>query len=204
MRQPANQFVNLIPRDRQERRVRGLCIRRWITAVVCTAFVVGIPSMYIGGSAAFSSAGITEQIQTTNNAYESNQREIPVLRSQLSKLSAQQEVYELVGNRIEWRAVFEKLIRSSGNRVRFSNLHAIGGGVEGNEKIEIYLDGFARTQSDARSYIVDLETTRIFDSIELIDTSRQEVDGHELIQFRVLITVESVGALPSGEVDDAG
>ena len=196
--------VNLMPRDRQERRLRRVWVRRWTSAVVGTAFVVGIPCIYIGGSASLSSTGIADQIQATNQEYETNQRRIPILRSQFSKLSAEQEVYDLVENRIEWRDVFAVLIQAAGNRVRFSNLHAIGGGIEGLEKIEIYLDGFAQSQSDARSYIVDLEETGAFDSIELIDTSREQFEDRELIHFRVLIVVESFNASPKGGEDGPG
>tara|TARA_R110002111_G_scaffold196487_1_gene262280 strand:- start:586 stop:1197 length:612 start_codon:yes stop_codon:yes gene_type:complete len=199
-----NKQANLIPQDRQERRIRGLWMRRWISTVVVTAFVVGIPCVYIGGSAALSSSGITDQIQAANLEYESNQRRIPILRSQLSKLAAEQEVYELVENRVEWRDVFTVLITDAKNRVRFSKIHAIGGGIEGFDKIEIHLYGFAQTQSDARSYVVDLEETGTFDSIDLVETSREQFENTELIRFHVLIEVKSVNTTLNGGVDGPG
>ncbi len=197
-------YVNLIPQDRQEHRLRKMWVRRWSSAAIGAAFVIGIPSLYIGGNAVLSDSGIADQIQLANIEYEANQARVPILKAQLSKLKAEQEVYDLIENRIQWRDVFGILIRSAGNRVRFSSLYATGGGVEGDEKIEIYLEGFAQSQSDARSYIVDLESTQVFDSIELIETSREKIDGQELIGFRVLILVESKNVIQKGNDDEPG
>lgn len=184
------------------RRQQTIWIGRWISSVVITAFVIGIPGLYIGGSAALTDSGMLGQIEDTNQKYEINQQAIPLLRNQLGQLTAEQEVLALVENRIDWGDVFSLLTQSAGNDVRFRGLSAVGGGVEGDEPIRIIVDGLAPSQTIARAYVVDLENTAVFDSVQLVETRREQVDEFELIGFQIMITIQSgiqgVGGVGNG------
>lgn len=194
--------VNLIPMEHVHRRQQTIWIGRWISSVVITAFVIGIPGLYIGGSAALTDSGMLGQIEDTNQKYEINQQAIPLLRNQLGQLTAEQEVLALVENRIDWGDVFSLLTQSAGNDVRFRGLSAVGGGVEGDEPIRIIVDGLAPSQTIARAYVVDLENTAVFDSVQLVETRREQVDEFELIGFQIMITIQSgiqgVGGVGNG------
>ncbi len=141
---------------------------------------------------------MAEQIEKTRVEHTSHQLAIPNLKKQLAGLIAEQEVLDLVHNRIEWRDVISVLVESSQNDVRFRHILAVGGGVEGKGAIEISLEGLSPSQTVARAYVVNLEQAAIFDSVELVETKREVVDEHELVRFKLMIRVES------GEASDAG
>ena len=183
--------VNLIPIEQIEHRQQSRWIGRWIGAVVSTAFVIGIPGVYVGGHAVFTESGMSGQIENANLEYANYQQQIPALQSQLKIINEQSEVLALVKNRLEWRDVFKVLIDAAGNDIRFHKLSAVGGGVEGDSDIEIYLEAMAPSQTIARGYIVELENAQIFDSIELTETRRIQIEQVEIIQFHVVIKVLS-------------
>ncbi|MBL4699396.1 MAG: hypothetical protein JKX70_11250 [Phycisphaerales bacterium] len=189
--------VNLIPIAQIERRQRTRWIGRWIGAVVSTAFVIGIPGVYVGGHAVFTDSGMSGQIENANLEYTNYQQQIPILQSKLMLIKEQSEVLALVKNRLEWRDVFKVLIDAAGNDVRFRRLSAVGGGVEGDSDIEIYLEAMAPSQTIARGYIVELENAQIFDSIELTETRRIQIEQVEIIRFHVVIKVFSGNSLGS-------
>ncbi len=203
MNTPEHPMVNLIPQEHAHQRQCRRWMSWWGVAIVSTATVIGIPGVYIGGSAALIDPGISDQIAEANMEYARHQQAIPVLRAQLAELAAEQEVLELVENRIEWRTVFAVLIETAQSDVRFHRISASGGGIEGDSPIRIYIEGLAPTQTIARGYVVDLEGVNIFDSVELIETTREQMNDVELIRFRVEITVLGAQA-ERQEVRDAG
>lgn len=195
--------INLIPDDRIRQRQQSLWIARWTTFVVVTTMMIGLPGIYIGGSAALTDSGMTEQINEVSLENTRHQQAIPKLRERIGLLATEQEVLDLVANRVEWRDVFGILVGSAANDVRFRRLSASGGGVEGTMPIEISIEGLAPTQTIARAYVVDLEATGLFDVVELIETTREQMDQLELIRFRILIMVNNHEA-SGGESVDAG
>ena len=86
--------------------------------------------------------------------------------------------------------------------VRFRRLDVSGGGVEGFDPIEIRLDCLAPSQTIARAYIVELEELGVFDSVELIETRREQIDEFEVIGFQIMMSTgqanDSQGATNGG------
>jgi Tfp pilus assembly protein PilN len=196
-------IVNLIPQEQVHLRLRSQWIHRWVMGVVLTTLVIGIPGVYIGGSAVLTDSGMVAQIQDVNIEYENQQNAIPQLRQQIKQLSAEQEVLDLIKNRIEWSKVFSILVASAGERIRFSRLTATGGGIEGDEPIELYLEGLAASQTDARAFVVRIESTQVFDSVELMETTREIIEEIEFIRLKVIVKILSIGRTPA-EDEDAG
>lgn len=192
-------YVNLIPADQIARRVRAIWVSRWVFFVGATTLFVGVPGLYIGGSAALTDSGMTGQIHEARSDYAKHQQAIPLLQSRLNLLNAKQEVLDLVKNRIDWRDVFGVLVEAAGSDVRFTSLAGEGGGVEGEMPISITVRGIAPTQTAARAFVVEIESTGHFDRVELIDTTRREIDDHELIAFELRITVLSTQQPEPGE-----
>jgi len=195
--------INLIPADQVHHRLQARWISRWVAMVVVTAIIVGIPGLYIGGSAALTDSGMSRQIEEANIEYARHQQALPILRAKLNALAAEQEVHDFVRGRIEWRDVFAVLVNASNNEVRFQRLSASGGGVEGDQPIEISIEGLAPSQTIARAYVVDIENANIFDSIELVETTREQIRDTELIRFRITLTVLGEKP-PAKEPSDAG
>ncbi len=193
--------INLIPVAQRRARQRSLWVSRWTGMVSLTAVLIGVPGLYIGGSAAFTDSGMNAQIQDARAEVVSHQQVIPQLQARLRQLSAEQEVLDLVKNRVDWRDVFDLLVKAAGGQTRFTSLRATGGGVDGSDPIEIMVGGIAPSQTGAREYVVALESTGVFDRVELIDTARQRVGDSEMITFRLRITVRGKGARTGGGTD---
>ncbi|MDF1808468.1 MAG: hypothetical protein P1U42_02100 [Phycisphaerales bacterium] len=195
-------FVNLIPEKRVIHRYKKMWIKRWVIGSVLTGVFVGLPGLYIGGSAVFTDSGITDQIDDAKVQYANHQQKIPLLNNQLSLLLAEKEVHDLIKNRVEWRKVFAVLVDASQEDVRFQRVSAIGGGVEGIDPIEINLEGFVESQTDARTFVVRLEEAHVFDSVSLVETMRETFGEIELVKFRVLITITGTLQTEAGEAND--
>ncbi len=195
-------FVNLIPDAHIAQRQRSRLVGQWVFAAISTAFMIGIPGVYIGGSAALTDSGMSGQIQTASEQYEQNQQAIPMLNTRLGLLIAEQEVLDIVKNRIDWGRVCTMLVDAADNDVRFRRLDVSGGGVEGFDPIEIRLDCLAPSQTIARAYIVELEELGVFDSVELIETRREQIDEFEVIGFQIMMSTgqanDSQGATNGG------
>jgi len=186
--------INLIPQPYLQSRQRRIWISRWSAMVVATTVLVGLPGLYIGGSAVLTDSGMHSQIQTARTDLARHQQAIPQLRQQMQQLNAQHEVLELVKDRIEWRDVFTVLANAAGDDVRFSALSATGGGIDGTTPVEITVRGLAPTQTIAREYVVRLESLKLFDRVELIGTSRRSISSTDLVGFELRISVRGKGA----------
>ncbi len=202
MKTNSNSMVNLIPRAHLEQRLRLRWMSRWGAAIVSTVIVIGIPGMYIGGAAALTDSGMSEQIAEMNMEYARHQQAIPVLQKRLGLLVAEQKVFDLVASRIEWRAVFAVLIRTAQSDIRFRRINATGGGIEGDLPIQIYIEGLAPTQTIARAYVVGLEESNIFDAVELVETTREQINEIELVRFQIEVMVLGDMTELEGENDD--
>jgi|GEM_PF-5504662 len=195
-------FINLIPEKRVVVRHKKMLTKRWIIGSVLTGIFVGLPGLYIGGSAVFTDSGITEQIDDAKVQYANHQQKIPQLNEQVRLLLAEKEVHDLIKNRVEWQKVFTVLVSASEENVRFRRLSAIGGGVEGTNPIEINLEGLVESQTEARAYVVRLEQAQVFDSVSLVETMRESFGEIELVKFRILITISGTLQAEVGEAND--
>jgi len=182
-------FVNLIPVAAQKAHARRRCATRWLIAFSATSVFVGLPGLYIGGNTALSDSSIGTQIEMVSNQLSLNKATIPLLQLQLTQLQEKQEVLELVENRIDWGDIFGRFVSASSDLVRFSRLSATGGGVEGDEPIVIEIEGVASSQTDARAFVVSIESLELFDQVELARTARRDIGGHELIEFLIIVRV---------------
>jgi len=193
-------MVNLVPVHLRQQRLRARWAARWCILVILTIVLVALPSLYVGGSAALTDAGMSEQIQSTRTQVANHEQAIPQLERRLSLLRAEQEVLDIVGNRVDWRRLLEILISTGEGHIRFSGVGLSGAGVEGFTPIELRIDGYARSQSEARDFIVRLEETGLFDRVRLTRSDRRTIDKVEVIEFTVHI---GVGETPGQEQTDA-
>ncbi|CAN0583000.1 unnamed protein product, partial [Laminaria digitata] len=112
--------VNLVPRSVQDSHLRSRYITRWCVGVVAVLSLVGLPGLYIGGNAVLSDPAIGTQIEQVHVQVASNRNAIPKLQQELVVLRAEQQVLDLVRNRIDWHQVFAQLMSASDGQVRFT------------------------------------------------------------------------------------
>ena len=181
--------INMVPLRRKIARLRRRCMKNWAAAIASTLLLVGLPGAYIGGNAAFSDPAIGSQIEQVKSQLTANQLVIPRLQAELEQLRAEQEVLNLVKNRVHWQDVFSLLVGATHEDIRFTGLAAVGGGVEGADPIAIRIDGMASSQSAARSFVVELEKLGLFDTVELEHTNRRVIREQEVIEFQIFTRV---------------
>jgi Tfp pilus assembly protein PilN len=196
-------YVNLVPTNIRNQRQRWRVVKGWCGAVLVTACVVGVPGVYLGGNAVLSDPLMGTQIERVRNQLSTNQTEIPKLQSRIGVLDEKRQTLDLVRNRIDWQSLFGHIVYVSDEQIHFTALNASGGGVEGTDPMIIEMAGIATTQTAARSYVVELESLGLFDRVELTDTRRDDIAGHEVIEFMIVmqigkepVVVEQAGEQP--------
>lgn len=182
-------YVNLLPLRDQRARVRRKLVARWAAGVLLTLAGVGIPGVYVGGSAALSDPMIGVQIDRVRSQLGANEAEIPRLQKRIAVLEEKKQTLDHVRNKISWQDLFAHIVSASHHQIHFTSLLAEGGGVEGDEPIRIQIVGVAISQTDARSYVVELESLGLFDRVELLRTARQDLNDQEIIEFQILAVV---------------
>ncbi len=177
--------INLVPLSIRQNRQRRNLIFRWLGALGVTSLAVGIPGVYLGGNAALSDPMMGTQIERVRGQLSANQTEIPRLQSRISVLEEKLKTLDLVRNRIEWQELFAQIVNASDHQIHFTSLQALGGGVEGTDPLQVSVTGIATTQTQARSFVVKLEAAGLFDRVELMRTSREELNEQEIIEFQI-------------------
>ena len=186
-------YVNLVPdRIRSQRRQRRL-VAKWCGAVVATVCLVGIPGVYIGGNAVLSESVMGTQIERVRHQLTTNENELPKLQSRISVLDEKRQTLDLVRNRIDWQSLFGHIVRVSNDQIHFTALKAKGGGVEGTDPMTIEINGIAASQTDTRSFVVELENLGLFDVVELTKTQRDDLGEMEVIEFQIMTKVGQAG-----------
>lgn len=181
--------VNLVPVALRHHRRRKRAVARWAAAVVATAVLVGIPGVYLGGNAALGDPMMDAQIERVRGQLRANQSEIPRLQGQIGALQEKRKTLDLVRNRIDWQSLFAQVVGASNEQIHFTALRAAGGGIEGTDPILIDIIGIATTQTEARSFVVGLELLGLFDHVELVQTSRQELEDQDIIEFQIHVYI---------------
>ena len=185
-------YVNLLPLRDRRARVRRILITRWVAGIALTLAGVGIPGIYLGGNAALSDPLIGVQIDRVRSQLGTNEAEIPRLQKRIAVLEEKKQTLDLVRNKISWQDLFAHIVSASHEQIHFTSLFAEGGGVEGDEPIRIQVVGVAISQTDARSYVVELESLGLFDRVELLRTSRQELNDQEIVEFHIQAVVGEI------------
>lgn len=177
--------INLVPTAVRHHRKRRKVFMQWVCAIVATSVVVGVPGVYLGGNAVLSDPMMGAQIERVRGQLSANQSEIPRLQSRIAVLEEKRKTLDLVRNRIEWRELFAQIVNASGQEIHFTVLQAIGGGIEGTDPLRISVIGIATTQTEARSFVVKLESLGLFDQVQLIRTTRTKVNEQDIIEFQI-------------------
>lgn len=177
--------INLVPvRIRQQRHHRTLIVR-WFGVICVASVIVGIPGAYLGGNAALSDPMMGAQIERVRGQLSANQSEIPRLQARIGVLEEKRKTLDLVRNRIDWQELFAQVVSASDHQIHFTGIQASGGGIEGTNPIHVNMVGIATTQTEARSFVVNLEALGLFDHVELIRTNRQDLQDQEIIEFQI-------------------
>lgn len=181
--------VNLVPNTWRSARLRTRYIKNWALAASATTLLVGLPGLYIGGNATLSDPSINAQIEQVSAQLSTNRSTIPELKKQLAQLQERQQVLALVESRIDWRDVFAQFVAVSKDRVRFVAIRATGAGVDATGPIEVQVEAIAPSQTDARAFVVAIESLKLFDEINLTRTQRREIEQQEVIEFQVVARI---------------
>lgn len=186
--------VNLLPLRRQLNRARSQRIRAWsmvlgAVAVLCAATYGGCAFVFAdsnGPTAAEFSSAARELSQCNGEASRLKAQLAGVQREVYSaqSLSEQPNLSLLLG--LVSRTADERIILS---RCELTESQPAEKGAEAEsaniEGAILRLDGFGKTQAAVAAFVLQLETTGVFDRVSLLQSHSQPVLGADAAAFRI-------------------
>lgn len=186
--------ANLLPLPKQLRRARSRRVWRWLIAastvlVLCAATYAGcvfvLRDSKAPSAADFSSAA--RELSQING-------EAGRLKAQLA--GVQQEVYsaQSLSEQPDLSLLLGLISRTADERIILSRceLTESGPGGKGSEAESasiggavLRLDGFGKTQTAVAAFVLQLETTGVFDRVTLVQSHSQPVLGTDAAAFRI-------------------
>lgn len=164
---------NLLPHTRTIERKKQTAIRSWTFALCALTLVVVIPSAMLSIHLRSSEPADTDHVERFANDLVELRASIPSMKKQLAQLESDSRAQQLAQNRIHWPTVLDHLGSITSKLVR---IHAFNAQVMSHAEvpyIEFTLQTHTRTLSEAREYLVSLESTGLFDEIEMLDSRKQ-------------------------------
>ena len=194
--------VDLIPRERIERRHRRLRRRVWLAIVAAYAACVlagalGIRIADSRGDVQLQQA-LTLRRQTTTTAIRSVQEMGTLVTNASIRLAANRAV----GDQPDWSVLLAILAETAGEDLVLLRCGMsiagqgsgrpggrptirIDGGTAADRARTVELTGLAPTQADVSGFLLRMERTPLFRDVRLLDTRRQPVLDRTVVLFRV-------------------
>ena len=187
--------VNLIPRSRRAQRRRRICQRRWaaVGAAYTLAVVAALPvcrSVWAG-----SGLGGHDPVRVLDDQLHQLEQQIidlgPTVQQEEQRLKAHQTI--LI--KPDWSMLLAVLSESLGDRVVLErcrvripalNDQSATLGDEADETTRVVLEGLGRSQHDVTGFVLRLEKTGVFSSVELVQTDRRWLVSQPAVRFNVV------------------
>jgi len=194
-----NQQINLLPNERILRHKRSVATVRWtlagtLTLLVCGVLNAGFLLTEKNQSNILIVRASEQKIQIGNLA-----RDNAALQEELKRLSTRAEAVSMLDRRIDWRGIFSGISYASDPNIRFMQIQCSTVSDGGQDRVEILTQGFAESQTLARSFAVALEEVRLFDQVVLEATDRVVIDDSEFVRFQIRLVVDPELAEAGGE-----
>lgn len=186
--------VNLLPLPRQIRRARSARIRAW--SIGLGALVVLCAATYGGCAFVFSDLNAPRKADFSSTA-----RELSQLNGDATHLKAQlaavlREVYsaQSLSEQPDLSLLLGLVSRTADERIILSRCELTESGPPDKgaeaesanfEGAILRLDGFGKTQTAVAAFVLQLETTGVFDRVSLLQSHTQPLLGTDAAAFRI-------------------
>lgn len=191
---------NLLPHTRTIERKKLSAIRNWSFALTTLVLLVIIPSGMFSIHLRASEPSNTDHVTRFATDLVELRSSIPSMKKELAQLEADSRAQQLAQTRIHWPTVLNHLESITSSAVRIHSFNASVMPQAETPYIEFTLQTHTRTLSEAREYLVSLESTDLFDEIEMMESRKQSgaEDAPVNSTIRTRIKAQSSPALTAG------
>ena len=178
--------VNLIPLDRQLREERRERVRAWGLTVAVVTCIVGLAYAVAALGPSDSAAPAPSAFSKAAAEVARANQEAGPLRAQLASLNEQLEARHIVTDQPDCSVLLALLARAVDDDVVLNQcelIHATSANAPQSEVLKI--SGYARTQPSVAGFMLQLEGTGIFKSVQLVRSSDQPLLSARAAAFQV-------------------
>ncbi len=191
---------NLLPYTRTIERKKLAALRNWSFALTTLLLLIVIPSAMLSIHLRASEPANTDHVTRFASDLVELRASLPSMKKELAQLEADSRAQQIAQTRIHWPTVLNHLESITSNTVRIHSFNASVISQADVPYIEFTLQAHTRTLSQAREYLVSLESTQLFDEIEMLDSRKQSgaEDAPVNSTIRTRIKAQSSPALSAG------
>jgi Tfp pilus assembly protein PilN len=213
--------INLLPLPRLQAMSRRCRVRRWLAASACYAalLVVGYAMCMASSGSDVDATGAA--LDKVNRQIDDLNHSLAALRPQLAEMQAKLSVAKMVGDQPNWSLLLAIISSTLDEEIVLSSarLDSAGAGTQaqqrqgaaaaptsrpsgdGDCKLAVTLQGFAKTQGAMSQFVLRLERLGLFERVEMMNSSRQQFGANgEATGFRVECELRRTGgANPSAK-----
>lgn len=186
------QSPNLLPLSRINARRRDTATRNWILALVSIVVLVVMPAIAISINFRTAKPSDTGHVTRFVNDLQQLQSSLPSLKKELITLQTQAESQLRAQTRIQWTNVLTHLAATAPSHVRIHSFNAAIIENEGGQRIELSIQVYTGSLSQAREFLVILESSGVFDEVNMLDSRRTSTGEDALVNstIRAIIKAE--------------
>ncbi len=195
--------INLLPETCvRERRIR-VRTRRWAVAATLTAMSLFASYLWLSGLWDVGLGGLAEDLERAERRLADAKREQAKVQASLVEADAARRALDAVSDLPDWGLLLNLLAQQGGGRATLtactlaiakSDAASAPKGRVG--RFVLTIQGLVEDPKSATDFAVDLESTHVFERVNLVDTMRTSAQGRELLSFRI----ECAMTDPAGEM----
>lgn len=197
--------VNLIPPTRIARKRRNAKIRLW--TAICGTYLIVLTALALSAHAFWKDTddSAIEELAFTNERIEGYNTKISELNKNLTSIKAELEAGRVISCQPNWTKLFVlvgdelkedvvlkncQLIATKGNNgnVANSSQNVKASSPDtflADRRFKLELSGFGRSQTSVSQFVLRLEQMEMFDSVELVNSRRQNFMNNEAVTFNI-------------------
>lgn len=164
---------NLLPKSRSIARAKESTIRVWSLAIVASLLLIAIPAGMF--SIQLRSFKPVDQQHTTKFVDDLQQvrTTLPPLKKKLAQLQESEAAQTRARTRIQWTTMLDHLGSLTSPDIRIHSFNASINATSTTPNIDIAFQFHSKSLSQAREFLVKLESTALFDKLRMVESRKQ-------------------------------
>jgi uncharacterized membrane-anchored protein YhcB (DUF1043 family) len=167
---------NLLPLSRISDRRRDHAFKVWLYALIVLVLLVVVPSVLMSLHLRAAKPENTEHLTRFVNDLNELQATLPMLKKQVAELESASKSQELAKLRIQWNTVLNQLAKLTTENIRIHSFDSSINRQQQSQSISLSIQIHSKTLSQAREFLVILESSQLFDSLNMADSRRTSSD----------------------------
>ncbi|MFK7760297.1 MAG: hypothetical protein AB8C13_10170 [Phycisphaerales bacterium] len=194
---------NLLPSSRLSARKKFKSIYFWSTTVVTMLICVAIPAAAISVQYRSTHADNSAHIERFAGEISQTREAILPLKKSLAELEIVSADHAHAQTRIRWTSVLNTIASTTSPDIRVHNFSANISDRSQRPSIETTISIHTKTLSQAREFLVTLETVGLFDQLRMTESRRisSDIDAPVSSVISAVITTENNQNQPVAQID---